>query len=336
MVTPFVNKDIVRHAIQLADVLTSEEVTNRALRSAGLSRGFLDGSPGIVPLALEAKFGEELALATGERHIGCLVGEKFRYTALGCYADYVLSAPELASALERGRHALPLLHPGCSVSLREAGSHIVLEIDTKLQQVIGAKHLQEAMGFLLLDLARHYLGPAWSPDWVEIPAAPVKANTLREELFSSTVRYGADLTGMALRKSVLYARNPNPPDASASLRLTDLPRMMGLAPPQTVTDEVEIILQMQLEERDLSVDGVASKLGLSVRSLQRMLQAEGTNFREVSQQFLKSRAITFMARTDITISEVARLLGYQEPNSFSRAFLEWTGFRPSEFKKLRK
>jgi AraC-like DNA-binding protein len=333
MVIPLINKDTLRHAIHLADDTFSHAVVDRALRTAGLSRRLLNGSTGFLPLALEAKFAEALARSTGERQIGYLIGKKFKHADLGWYADYVVSAPELAGALERCRQAISVIHPGCSFNARDAETHVVLNIDMKIKHVNGVQHIQETAVFLLLDLVRHYLGSTWSPDWVEISARPLKASTLPEEFLSSTIHYGTDLCGIALRKNDLYAKNTNSPEASVSLRLADIPRLMGVAPPKTLTDEVQIILQMQLAKGYQSVDAVAATFGLSVRSLQRKLQAEGTSFREVSQQFLKERAITLMARSDLTMSEVARLLGYQEPNSFSRAFLEWTGSRPTEFRK---
>ena len=326
-----INNRLFLHVVRLLDDVASPSVIDRALRKAGLSREVLTAEPGFLPLATEAVFGEAVARATGERHIGVLIGEKFRYRALGWYSGYVLSAPRLGGALARGRRGLPLLHPGCRVTLRDTGSHVVLGMNTRIRHVNGAQHLDEAMPFLLLDLARHYLGEAWTPDWVEVTTKRVPDGAALEDRFGSKVRTGMDLPGIALRKTDLAARNPEPPEAPARVGLSDLPGLMGLAPPQTVAEEVRFLMQTQLIHRDLSADAIARKLATGVRSLQRSLQAEGTSFRDVQQQFLKERATTLLAETDLTVQEIARLLGYDGSDSFRRAFMRWTGMPPSHY-----
>jgi AraC-like DNA-binding protein len=331
MATPMINKEVLRSAVVLVDGAAGAGVTDRALRAAGLNREALNGEPGFLPLAAEAVFGDAVSRATGERHIGVLVGENFRYRELGWYADYVLGAPLLSGALARGRRALPLLHPACDVVVRDAGQHIVLSFDTHLHHVNGAQHVHEAMPFLLIDLARNYLGEAWMPDWVEM-TMDARAGGMGANAFpTQDIRYGSDLPGIAMRKADLRARNPDPPDASNLVRLEDLPSLMGLTPPETVADEVLTILRAQFIHGPPSADIVARRLASGVRSLQRSLQAEGTSFREVQQQFLKERAMALLAETDLQVCEVARALGYREPDSFRRAFVKWTGAPPTHF-----
>ena len=326
-----INTRIFLHVVRLLDDVASRSVIDRALRTAGLSREVLTGEPGFLPFATEAVFAEAVARATGERHIGVVVGEKFRHRALGWHSNYVLSATRLGGALARARRGLPLLHPGCAVTLRDTGSHVVLGVDTRVRHVNGAQHLDETIPFVLLDLARHYLGEAWTPDWVEATTKRVPDRTALEDRFGSNVWIAMDLPGIALRKTDLAARNPEPPEGSAHVVLNDLPRLMGLAPPQSVADEVRLIMQVQLIDGDLSVDTIARNLATGVRSLQRALQAEGTSFRDVQQQFLKERATTLLAESDLTVQEIAHILGYDGSDSFRRAFVRWTGMPPSHY-----
>ena len=331
MATPMINKGILLHVVRLLDGVASPSVTDHALQTAGLDRNALSGEPGFLPLATEAILAEAVARATGERHIGIVVGERFRYRSLGWYSGYVLSAPHLAGALARGRRGLSLLHPGCAVTLRDAGTHVVLGIDTRVRHVNGAQHVDDAMPFLLLDLARHYLGKEWSPDWVETTTRRPSDTTLLEERFGTKVQVGMDLSGIALHKADLAASNPDPPAASERVRLNQLPQLMGLTPPTSVSEEVKVLLQTQLVRGDLSADAIARQLATGVRSLQRSLQAEGTTFREVQQQFLKERAQVLLAESDLSVQEIARLLGYDGDDSFRRAFLKWTGVPPSRY-----
>ena len=85
MATPMINTRLLLHVVRLLDDVASPSVIDRALRKAGLSREVLAAEAGFLPLATVAVFGEAVARASGERHIGVLIGEIFRYRALGWY-----------------------------------------------------------------------------------------------------------------------------------------------------------------------------------------------------------------------------------------------------------
>jgi AraC-like DNA-binding protein len=83
---------------------------------------------------------------------------------------------------------------------------------------------------------------------------------------------------------------------------------------------------------DVGVDAIARRLGLSVRSLQRGLQLEGKSFNEVRDSWRASLAKALLARLDLSVGEVAYLLGYAGARSFERAFQRWFATSPTGFR----
>lgn len=81
------------------------------------------------------------------------------------------------------------------------------------------------------------------------------------------------------------------------------------------------------------IDDIAAKLGISKRTLQRRLTAENTTFQKQLNNTREMLAIHYLNNTDISTSDVAYLLGYQELNSFLRAFILWTGKSVGQYKK---
>lgn len=75
-------------------------------------------------------------------------------------------------------------------------------------------------------------------------------------------------------------------------------------------------------------------LGISNRTLQRNLNAEGTKFNQELQNVQKLLALSYLEKSDISTDEVAYLVGYAEVSSFSRAFKKWTGKTISQYRKL--
>lgn len=82
-----------------------------------------------------------------------------------------------------------------------------------------------------------------------------------------------------------------------------------------------------------SIDDVSSKLGCSKRTLQRKLKEEDTTFQKQLNHTRELLARHYLKNSDMISDDIAYLLGYQDLNSFVRAFHIWTGMTISEYKK---
>lgn len=91
-----------------------------------------------------------------------------------------------------------------------------------------------------------------------------------------------------------------------------------------------LLLELLPGGAEVTIDVICERLKLSRRSLQRHLQAEGKGFQTLVQETRVSLAEHYLADDAISISEIAYLLGYQDPNSFFRSFRQWTGLTPNE------
>ncbi len=81
-----------------------------------------------------------------------------------------------------------------------------------------------------------------------------------------------------------------------------------------------------------SIDGVARELTISARTLQRHLKNEGTSFQAVLTNTRETLALHYLREGHLPATEIAFLLGYEEPNSFYRAFHAWTGQTPQKIR----
>lgn len=81
-----------------------------------------------------------------------------------------------------------------------------------------------------------------------------------------------------------------------------------------------------------TVDDVAAKLGVSKRTLQRKLTEENTSFQKQLNGTRELLAKHYLRNTDMSSDDIAFLLGYQEINSFLRAFSAWTGMSITEYR----
>ena len=110
-------------------------------------------------------------------------------------------------------------------------------------------------------------------------------------------------------------------------------RLAELDMDASVSARVRSALTELLPGGACEIDDVAEKLGLSKRTLQRRLSEENTTFHRQLNSTREMLAIHYIRNTDISSSDIAFLLGYQEINSFLRAFTVWTGKPISEYRK---
>lgn len=105
-------------------------------------------------------------------------------------------------------------------------------------------------------------------------------------------------------------------------------RMQDLSQQATYTEKVRACLMEILASGQYNVDAVASRLAVSRRTLQRHLRNEGTSFQQILDRLREELARHYLSKSDYTSGQIAFLLGYEEPNSFFRAFRAWTGQTP--------
>ena len=81
------------------------------------------------------------------------------------------------------------------------------------------------------------------------------------------------------------------------------------------------------------LEEAAKELGMSGRTLRRRLQQESTRFQVVREDVQKALALDYLQRSNLSVDEIASLLGYSETPNFYRAFNRWTGRAPGDFLK---
>ena len=80
------------------------------------------------------------------------------------------------------------------------------------------------------------------------------------------------------------------------------------------------------------ISAVARELGLSDRTLQRRIIDDGATFRQLLLEARQELAHEYLNRPEMDVKEVAFLLGYEDSNSFYRAFRTWEGTTPAQLR----
>jgi len=153
--------------------------------------------------------------------------------------------------------------------------------------------------------------------------------------------FGAELVFSASKRALIYdAADVEAPlleaDAGLSLVLdqhaehvlSNIPRV------HTLSDRVRAFMAEQLCGGNPDAQAVAEHVKMSVRTLHRRLEEDGTSHKALLEELRRELSARFLQEATVSIAEVAFLLGFSEPSAFHRAFKRWTGHTPAQYRKL--
>lgn len=102
---------------------------------------------------------------------------------------------------------------------------------------------------------------------------------------------------------------------------------------ETFTSRVQKKLFQLIPSGQFGLENVAEEFGISGRTLQRNLSAENTSFNQLVKDIQKIMTFNYLEAKELSIDEIAYLVGYTELSSFYRAFKKWTGKTVSQYQK---
>ncbi len=161
---------------------------------------------------------------------------------------------------------------------------------------------------------------------VALPELPPSDYTRRyESFFGAPVRHG---TSPSITFTAADALRPFLTVNEGMWRVfePDLRRRLSeLDASATTAERVRAVLLELLPGNAATIEKTAERLGLSKRTLQRRLECEGENFRALVNATRENLGRHYLENTTMSGEEIAFLLGFEDPNSFYRAFQDWTG-----------
>ncbi len=184
----------------------------------------------------------------------------------------------------------------------------------------------------ILAVGRRGTGEPLTPVRVEL-VRPARNRELLERHFGCRVRFKAgrnalvframdlDLPFVTYNKELLAA-------IGAQLESELLERTAG----GDVREQVKNTLKRSLAGKRPTLQDVAQQLHLSVRTLQRRLTDADISFQQMLESTRRELAHHYLQQSAVELNETAYLLGYEDANSFFRAFHDWEGTSPGRWR----
>jgi len=165
---------------------------------------------------------------------------------------------------------------------------------------------------------------------------PVQANGFdRFAVFNCPIEFDAPIDALCYDRSDLNARLVHGTLAEYQAHEASNPDWFATPGGQLNwrTQTEHVLLEFQRAELwSATIDMVAERLRSNPRRLRRDLAREGENFQHIRTRLRGELAAAFLLVTDMPITSVGYRVGFNEPGSFTRNFVEWTGMTPSQYR----
>lgn len=296
------------------------------LRRAGLPEDLL-AQPEV---RLEAAAFHRFWMALGEELADPLfplrVCQAVRSEAFSPALFAALCSPNLLVAVQRIARYKALVAPmHLGVSDESGGMTLDLEWPDTAHQPPSSLAVTELLFFVTL--ARMGTREPLCPLWLNTPEPPGPAAAysafLGVEVHSGT-RHQIAFSSEDARRPFLTTNETLWESLEPRFRM----RLAALDAAVTVGHRVRAVLLEALPSGQGDMDAVCRRLAMSRRTLQRHLDAEGLSFAGLLRETRQALAQHYLSTTEVPSDEIAFLLGFEEPNSFFRAYRRWTGQTP--------
>jgi AraC-like DNA-binding protein len=184
----------------------------------------------------------------------------------------------------------------------------------------------------ILSVGRLGTGHPFAPLRLEL-MRPAKHRALFENHFGCPVRFKAGRNALVFRSSDLdrpFVTCNEELLAMIGLQLES--ELQSRTTSTTVSDQVKRCLRRILAGRRPALHDVARELGLSARTLQRRLTDAGITFQQLVEDTRRELAHHYLKQSSVELNETAFLLGFEDANSFYRAFQTWEGTSPGAWR----
>ncbi len=184
-----------------------------------------------------------------------------------------------------------------------------------------------------LVLGRWLVGDSYTPQQVKLSLTTPSDPCVFEDFFQCPVSFEQKRDCMHFPRALEQSPIPH-----ASL---DLLQMMKQRAEKLIREstqhtsmasQVSALIANSLLGQEPDRGSIADKLAMSQRTLQRKLAKEDTSYQEVLDQTRHRLAKDYLQQLQLTITDIAYLLGFTEPSAFYRAFKKWHGMTPGQYR----
>jgi AraC-like DNA-binding protein len=306
----------------------------RLLRASGINPRLETDQDSYISFAALCDLLELTAAETGCESFGLRLSEAQGIASLGPLGFAMQNCATFRDAIDEWRQFQSVHLQGAHSELRQSGPIIYWIYHVDEPGRLGSRpKIVQGIG-LACNVFRALLGPAWNPLKVQFMQPPPAQDIEFRRVFRAPVLFSQDSDAIALPKDVLgYPIEHSNPELRRLLDRYLMELKAGVQ--ESLEERVRKAIRSGLSRQDCSIEEVATILSVAPRTLQRQLRQRGTSFSHLLEEVRASAARRHLTESELSLTQLAAILGYSELSAFSRAFQRWYGQSPQHWQRSR-
>jgi AraC-like DNA-binding protein len=264
------------------------------------------------------------------------MAESWRMSDFGAMSLLLAHQPTLRDAIAAVTRYRHLLNDSVTLEIEEAGPLVVVREELLVEGRVapGRQSIELAIG-VVFRMFRALLGPGWKPRDVRFTHPAPSDLAVHRRVFGAHVRFGAEFNGIVCAADDLDRPNPAADPAMAGHARRYVESLPG-ARESSIAQEVQRSILVLMPRGRASIDQVAQALGTHPRMLQRRLEDAGESFSNLLNATRRDLVRRHLDNPAYSLTQVAQLLGYAYPSSFTRWFVSEFGKPPAAWRASHK
>lgn len=306
------------------------------LHEVDITRPQLADGSSRIPLTRYCQLFARTARRAYHDNVGLDFGARFRPEELGFLGYLAISAPTLGQSLTSMTSFLPLHQEGTIFELEKADNGLMSLTYMVLDGTLAdRRHDAEFSLSVSMHLFRAALGTRWGPAEIHFMHPRPDDVHAHETAFGAPVYFQQPCNRILFDPQVL---NVTMPRADGNLydliarNWASVDRAAACGP--DLLSRARSQIGRTLESGDCDLAKIASLCGVPAWTLKRRLNEAGLTFQKLVTDTRRDLAIEYLCAYQMSVTETALALGYSETSAFSRAFRQWTGQSPSDYRRL--
>jgi AraC-like DNA-binding protein len=319
----------------LFEALIRSGVTPETLqRITGLSLRVLDDPDARVPLTQLAPLIGQIGTLTHDPAIGLKLGmDPDTVYPSGLAWGIMRNSPTLGLGIERFARFIRILSEFLSIELLNEADEVVVffHIDPPSFELAFPIELMLAR---FLTTVRQILGQRFYPKRTTVRHARPDHAPGYYQLFGPEMRFDQPCNSLVLPAERLSNAIIRRDIYLERLLLRHGEQLLAdLTTDEPFSRQVKNLILQSLFTGEVDVEMIADRLQMSRYTLYRKLKDEAVAFQDLLQETRRELALHHLTRRELSIQEIAFLLGFAEPSTFNRAFKRWTGQSPRHYRQ---
>ena len=314
-------KRLREHQVSVPDVL----------RRAGLPAAFFQQEKIYVTTAELFAFWRAIGETSQDPAIGLKLGTEPRFERYQPTAIAAVCSRSFRDALQRIARYKKLTCPE-EIRVRTSGDEASVEFIYTQAEEVQPDVMVDLVLSWILGIGRRGTDNLITPLRLELTRSP-QHRELLESHFGCRVRFKAGRNALVFRNIDLdrpfVTQNEELLKAIGAQLEAELEERNSSA---DLGDQVKHTLKRSLAGKRPTLPQVARELCMSARTLQRRLTDADITFQQLVEDTRRELAHHYLRRSTVELNEAAFLLGYEDSNSFFRAFQGWEGTTPGEWR----